>query len=95
MQEAVRILSVDWEDCYYWATHRGAEIDLLVFEGGRRIGLEFRRTSAPRMTRSMHSALADLKLDRIFVLFPGNSRFRLHERVVAVGLTLAGTDGLL
>ncbi|MDE2679701.1 MAG: ATP-binding protein [Gemmatimonadota bacterium] len=95
MQEAVRILSVDWEDCYYWATHRGAEIDLLVFEGSRRIGLEFKRTSAPRMTRSMHSALGDLKLDRIFVLFPGDTRFRLHERVDAVGLTLACTDGLL
>jgi hypothetical protein len=95
MQEAVRILSVDWEDCYYWATHRGAEIDLLVFEGSRRIGLEFKRTSAPRMTRSMHSALVDLKLDRIFVLFPGDTRFPLHERVDAVGLTLACTDGLL
>ncbi len=95
MQEAVRILSVDWEDCYYWATHRGAEIDLLVFEGSRRIGLEFKRTSAPRMTRSMHSALGDLKLDRIFVLFPGDTRFRLHERVDAVGLTQACTDGLL
>lgn len=95
MQEAVRVLSVDWEDCYYWATHRGAEIDLLVFEGSRRIGLEFKRTSAPRMTRSMHSALVDLKLDRIFVLFPGDTRFRLHERVDAVGLTQACTDGLL
>lgn len=95
MQEAVRILSVDWEDCYYWATHRGAGIDLLVFEGSRRIGLEFKRTSAPRMTRSMHSALVDLKLDRIFVLFPGDTRFPLHERVDAVGLTLACTDGLL
>ena len=95
MQEAVRILSVDWEDCYYWATHRGAEIDLLVFEGSRRIGLEFKRTSAPRMTRSMHSALGDLKLDRIFVLFPGDTRFRLHERVDAVGLTQACRDGLL
>ena len=70
MHEVARILSVDWEDCYYWATHRGAEIDLLVFDGGRRIGVEFKRTSAPRMTRSMHSALADLKLDRIFVIFP-------------------------
>ena len=39
MHEMVRILSVDWEDCYYWATHRGAEIDLLVFDGGRRIGV--------------------------------------------------------
>ncbi|MYD14564.1 MAG: ATP-binding protein [Gemmatimonadetes bacterium] len=95
MQEAVRVLSVDWEDCYYWATHRGAEIDLLVFEGSRRIGLEFKRTSAPRMTRSMHSALGDLKLDRIFVLFPGDTRFRLHERVDAVGLTQACRDGLL
>ena len=47
------------------------------------------------MTRSMHSALADLKLDRIFVVFPGDSRFRLHERVDAVGLELACTEGLL
>lgn len=94
MHEVVRILSVDWEDCYYWATHGGAEIDLLVFEGGRRIGVEFKRTSAPRMTRSMHSALADLKLDRVFMVFPGRDRFRLHERVEAVGLGLAGDEGL-
>ena len=70
MQEAVRILAADWEDCHYWATHRGAGIDLLVFADGRRIGLEFKRTSTPGMTRSMHSALADLRLDRMFVLFP-------------------------
>ncbi len=95
MQEAVRILSVDWEDCYYWATHRGAEIDLLVFLEDRRIGLEFKRTSAPRMTRSMHSALADLKLYRIFVVFPGDTRVPLHERVNAVGLELACRKGIL
>ena len=95
MQEAVRILAVDWEDCYYWATHRGAEIDLLVFLEDRRIGLEFKRTSTPRMTRSMHSALADLKLDRIFVVFPGDTRFPLNERVDAVGLELACAEGLL
>lgn len=94
MQEALRVLSVDWEDCFYWATHRGAEIDLLVFDGARRIGLEFKRTSAPAMTRSMHSALADLRLDRIFVVFPGDIRFRLHERVDAVGLSLVCSEGL-
>ncbi len=94
MHEVVRILSVDWEDCYYWATHRGAEIDLLVFDGGRRTGVEFKRTSAPRMTRSMHSALTDLKLDRIFVIHPGGDRFRLHERVEAVGLARACDEGL-
>lgn len=94
IREAVRVLSADWENCYYWATHRGAEIDLLVFSGGRRIGLECKRTSAPGMTRSMHSALADLGLDRIFVLIPGRDRFRLHERVDAVGLARACSEGL-
>ena len=94
MQEVVRILAADWEDCHYWATHRGAEIDLLVFADGRRIGLEFKRTSTPGMTRSMHTALADLRLDRIFVLFPGRERFRLHERVEAVGLWRACAEGL-
>ena len=94
MHEAVRILSADWEECHYWATHGGAEIDLLVFSGGMRIGLEFKRTSAPVMTRSMHVALADLRLDRINLLVPGHARFRLHERVEAVGLGRACAEGL-
>ena len=94
MQEAVRVLGVDWDRCFYWATHQGAELDLLVFEGGRRIGLEFKRTSAPRLTRSMLSALTDLALDRLFVVFPGDSRFALRERVDAVGLARACAEGL-
>ena len=94
MQEAVRILGVDWDRCYYWATHQGAELDLLVFEGGRRVGIEFKRTSAPRLTRSMLSALTDLALDRLFVVFPGDSRFALRERVEAVGLSRACAEGL-
>lgn len=94
MQEMVRVLGVDWDRCYYWATHRGAELDLLAFDGGRRIGFEFKRTSAPAMTRSMHSALSDLKLDRLFVVYPGDARFPLHDRVEAVGLIPVCTDGL-
>ena len=94
MQEIVWTLGVDWDRCHYWATHRGAELDLLVMDGGRRIGFEFKRTSAPAMTRSMHSALSDLKLDRLYLVFPGDSRFRIHERAEAVGLTLACAEGL-
>ena len=94
MQETVRILGVDWESCYYWATHRGAELDLLAFDGGRRLGFEFKRTSAPAMTRSMHSALSDLGLDRLVTVFPGRSRFRLHERAEAIGLALACAEGI-
>lgn len=93
MQEVVGTLGVDWDRCYYWATHRGAELDLLVLDGGRRLGFEFKRTSAPAMTRSMHSALSDLELDRLFTVFPGDSRFPLHERAEAVGLTLACAEG--
>ena len=94
MHEAVRILSTEWKECHYWATHGGVEIDLLVFSGGIRIGLEFKRTSTPAMTRSMHVALADLRLDRIYVVVPGQARFRLHERVEAVGLGRACAEGL-
>ena len=94
MQEIVRLLGVDWDRCYYWATHRGAGLDLLVNDGGRRIGFEFKRTSAPAMTRSMHSALSDLNLDRLFTVFPGHTRFRIHQRAEAVGLTLACAEGL-
>ena len=94
MQEAVRILGVDWDRCSYWATHQGAELDLLVFQDGRRIGFEFKRTSAPRLTRSMRTAMVDLSLDRLFVVFPGDLRFRMSERVEAVGLACACAEGL-
>ncbi len=94
MQEVVRITGAAWEDCYFWATHRGSELDLLMFQGGRRTGIEFKRSSTPSMTRSMHTALADLKLDRLVVVFPGEARFRVHDRVEAVGLEHACAVGL-
>ena len=94
MQEIVGTLGVDWDRCYYWATHRGAELDLLVSDGGRKIGFEFKRTSAPRMTRSMHAALSDLMLERLCLIFPGDSRFRIHERVEAIGLNVAIAEGI-
>lgn len=71
---------------YFWATHAGAELDLVVLRGPRRFGLEFKYADAPRMTRSIHAALADLKLDRVFVVHPGERSYPLHERVDCVGL---------
>ncbi len=94
MQEIVRLLDVPWDRCYYWAVHQGAELDLLVMRGGRRLGFEFKRTSAPRMTRSMHVALADLDLERLYVVYPGSERFPLHERVEALGLAAAVEEGI-
>ncbi len=74
-------------DAYYWATHGGAELDLLVFQAGRRLGFEFKFSDAPSLTRSMHMAIQDLKLDHLHVVYPGPKRYPLHERVTAMPLS--------
>lgn len=58
-------------NAWFWSTHSGAELDLLVFHQGRRLGFEFKFSDAPGLTRSMHTARQDLKLDRLFVVYPG------------------------
>lgn len=73
-------------DAWYWSTRRGAELDLLLARRGRRFGFEFKCTDAPSMTRSLHVALADLGLERAFVVYPGAERYPLHERVEALPL---------
>jgi len=81
------------EEAYFWATHQGAELDLLLFKDGRRLGLEMKRTDAPTLTSSMRIALEDLRLERLVVLYPGNRRYPLAERVEAVPVSsLAETD---
>jgi predicted AAA+ superfamily ATPase len=74
------------EASYYWATHGGAEIDLLLFKGGRRIGIECKRTDAPTLTPSMRIALEDLKLSELKVVYPGDRRYRLAPKVEVVPL---------
>ncbi len=94
MAEIVRVLGVPWDRCYFWATHQGAELDLLVMEGNERLGFELERTSAPRATRSMFSALDALGLDRLYVIYPGEARFPLHERIEALGFLTAMERGI-
>ena len=65
---------------------QGAELDLLLFQKGRRIGIECKRTDAPTLTPSMRIALADLKLDRLLVAYPGKRRYSLSERIEVVPL---------
>jgi hypothetical protein len=68
LSEVISRLEADWRDCYFWATHQGAELDLLVVRGRKRRGFEFKRTSAPALTRSMHIAMTDLRLDSLDVI---------------------------
>jgi predicted AAA+ superfamily ATPase len=80
-------------DAYFWGTHAGAELDLLLMRRGRRIGVEVRYADAPSMTRSLHVALEDLGLARALIVYPGRERYRVHAKVEVV--PLAEAAGLL
>jgi predicted AAA+ superfamily ATPase len=72
---------------YFWATHSGAELDLLVFRDGKRIGFEMKISDAPTMTKSMAIAMKDLGLSRIYVVYPGTRSYRLASSVEVVSLS--------
>ena len=82
IEEVIR--SVEPEDAYFWATHNGAEIDLVFFKGGRMYGVEIKRADAPTMAPSMRMALEDLKLERIAVIYPGEKGYSLHKKIDVV-----------
>ena len=74
------------DDSYFWATHQGGEIDLILRRGSQLLGVECKRTDAPRMTPFIKTAMADLGLSRVVVVYPGGKRYPLHECVEAVPL---------
>ncbi len=86
LTQAIRASGARPHECFFWATHTGAELDLLMVRGRKRWGLEFKRTSTPEITRSMKAALADLQLDRLFLVYPGEPSFDLADRVRAVAI---------
>ena len=79
------------EAAYFWATHTGAELDLLLVKRGRRYGVEVKFQDAPRLTPSMRIALSDLRLQQLTVLYPGDQRYALDRRVTVVPLTELAT----
>ena len=72
------------DEVYFWATHNGAELDLLLLTGGRRVGVEVKRVDAPRRTRSMAVALDDLRLDALYVVYPGDVQYVIDDRITAL-----------
>ena len=85
-----QILSITGDrEAYFWATHAGAELDLLVFHRGKRLGFEFKYTDRPGTTKSMHVACEDLGLDHLYVVHPGKHAFALDERITAIPLAKA------
>lgn len=84
IEEIVKIVRPD--ELFFWATHSGVELDLFFLKDGRRFGVECKREDAPRLTRSMHTALNDLTLDHLAVIYPGERPYPLAEKVTVIPL---------
>ncbi len=84
LEQVINHLGVSWEECFFWATHGGAELDLLIVRGRRRIGFEIKRTTSPQITPSMRHALSDLHLQSLDVIHAGEHTFPLDKKIRAV-----------
>jgi len=91
-----QVLAAESHDgAYFWGTHQGAEIDLILTRGDRLLGVECKRADAPRMTKSIGIALEDLGLERVAVVYPGERRFPLADHVEAVPVAELAVPGHL
>ncbi len=87
IDQVIQALDAAPHECYFWRTHAGAELDLLVMRGTQRVGFEVKRTTAPAVTPSMVNALADLKLKKLHVVHAGDATFPLSKQILAVAIS--------
>lgn len=86
LESVIRAHQVPQEECFFWAVHQQAEIDLMLFLKGKRVGFEFKWADAPKLTKSMLVAFETLKLDRCYVIYPGSKSYPLAEKLYVMGL---------
>lgn len=86
LESVIRHLGIDYQDCYFWATHNQAELDLLIVKGSQRLGFEFKHTTAPKLTPSMKIAMEDLKLDKLTVIYAADKAFPLGVDIACIPL---------
>ena len=86
LDQVIRILRAEKDECFFWATHAGAELDLLIVRGNIRYGFEVKRTTSPKATRSMHTALSNLQLESIDLIHAGERTFQLSDQIRAVSI---------
>lgn len=92
LEHVVRTLRIS--DAYFWATHAGAELDLMVTRAGKRYGFEFKYADAPGRKRSMHIAIQDIGLTHLWVVYPGDQTYALDKKITAIPLKAIRTLGL-
>ncbi|MBM3791661.1 MAG: ATP-binding protein, partial [Acidobacteria bacterium] len=79
--------ALETREAYFWATHAGAELDLLVRLAGKHYGFEFKYADAPGTSRSMRIAIEDLSLEHLWVVYPGHEEYRLDDKITVLPVT--------
>ncbi|HQS84555.1 MAG: hypothetical protein B7Y25_06600 [Alphaproteobacteria bacterium 16-39-46] len=87
IEQITSIFQIPSSECFFWKSNQGAELDLLLFIHGKKIGFELKYSDTPTLTKSMHIALQDLKLDHLFIVYPGKKTLKLSEQITLIGLT--------
>lgn len=85
LEQIIRLANAE-RDAFFYRTQAGAELDLLLLRHGRRYGFEFKYEDAPRSTRSMHVAIEDLQLEKLWVVHPGELAYPMAEKITALPL---------
>lgn len=88
MESIIRHYGAAEGECYFWSVYGRAELDLLIFSGSARVGFEIKHTDAPKITRSLRTAQEDLKIDELYIVYPGNECFPLDQGIYAAGLEI-------
>jgi len=87
LEEIIKALHLNTEECFFWRTQSGSELDLLVLTNGSRLGFEFKYGDTPKTTKSMHLVLEDLKLDKLYIIYPGHRTIHFSDHIVGMGLS--------
>lgn len=86
LEEIIRGLDAKQHEVFFWATHSGAELDLLIIRQNKKYGFEFKYSDAPTMSKSLITSLEDLELDQLFIIYPGEKEYKLHEKIIVTSL---------
>jgi hypothetical protein len=81
-EQLIQVLNT--RDCYFWRTHTGAELDLMVVKNGKKLGFEIKYSDVPKITRSMNSVIEDLNLDKLYLIYQGKRKLQLQEKIYAI-----------
>lgn len=94
LEEFISFHKLSEQECFFWGLHTGAELDLVFQKSGKLYGLEVKYSDAPKMTKSMHSALAELNLEKLFVLYPGKDAYKLDNKIEVIGIEALSASSL-